>query len=251
MIPEKLLRLEKLTPERLAGITLDPGPHKTRAEGVCATEAAAWLAGEKHSATPECVSFAIVRFLSIWNDDLQQQDRDRLLKPLLPRILGTGPGNGDSGGGRYETAETARCMMAEDWLLRINAPTWLDAGGFARETQTLRAMPRTRPGMTEEEREKVRTVLEAAYSSTRETKPGNVPDLLPCLADQMLVNSSGTGAAMLCNYKKRLSGRVIDTAANAARRAIDQSVDPTPVTRELQEDALRLLERMISPTETE
>ena len=212
-------------------------------------EAAAWLAGEKHSATPECVSFAIVRFLSIWNDHLQQQDRDHLLKPLLPRILGTAPGNGDSGG--YETTETARCMMAEDWLLRVNTPKWLDAGGFAREAQALREMPRIRPGMTGEEKEKAKAVLEAAYRSTRETKPGNVPDLLPCLADQMLVNSSGTEAAMQCNYGKRLSGQVIETAANAARRALDQSVDPTPVTRELQEDALRLLERMISPTGTE
>lgn len=38
----------------LDGIVLKEGSHEARERGVCAMEAVAWLAGEKHSDAPRC-----------------------------------------------------------------------------------------------------------------------------------------------------------------------------------------------------
>lgn len=74
----------------LDAITLRHGAHNTRDDGVCALEAVAWLAGEEHSDRPGCVCPVVAAFVRVWNDALPSDgDRDRLLKPLLPAMVGT------------------------------------------------------------------------------------------------------------------------------------------------------------------
>ena len=70
---------------------LDHGSHDTREDGMCFIEAAAYLAGEKHSDRPPCVSRTIAVFGRRWNDDLSSEARNRLLLPLLDDVVGTGP----------------------------------------------------------------------------------------------------------------------------------------------------------------
>src|SRR2546426_12836833 len=89
-IPTELVQKPKLGIGDLSMIHLSHGAHKNRAEGVCAMEAASWLAGRDHNDSPVCVSPAITAFIRYWNDALpSDEDRDRLLKPLLPEILET------------------------------------------------------------------------------------------------------------------------------------------------------------------
>ena len=98
----------------LEGVTLRSGSHNPGSE-MCAMEAAAYIAGEPWSDHPECVCPVIAAFVRSWNDGLPSNaERDRLLKPLIPKIIGT-----------RATAEVekARSMLVLDWYIR----TWLPA----------------------------------------------------------------------------------------------------------------------------
>ncbi len=85
-IPERLEKLDELT--------LHHGGHTTFDEGHCAMELVSWLAGEKHSASPRCACPTITGMVIRLNDRMghgPEADRLRteLLRPLLPKIIGT------------------------------------------------------------------------------------------------------------------------------------------------------------------
>ena len=104
--------------ELLDRISLTKSSHKTREAGVCAMEAAAWIAGEEHSDHPSCACPVITSFMVNWNDALSSDiDRDRLLKPLLPLVVDTRA---------TKAIEKRRSYMALDWLIREHIPEWLD-----------------------------------------------------------------------------------------------------------------------------
>jgi hypothetical protein len=77
-----------IEPERLETIELSWGPHASRESGMCMLEAAAYLAGEEHSAHPQCVSEILGRVGRFINDHIQDKQRNKL-KTLIPRMLGT------------------------------------------------------------------------------------------------------------------------------------------------------------------
>jgi hypothetical protein len=109
----------ELDSERLAWlerVSLEKGSHGSVAEGVCAMEAAAYVAGEPHSDHPQCASTVITAFVIEWNDRLGN-DRNRLIKPLIPRVVGTRS---------TRKIEEARGYLALDWFLRVMTPAWLD-----------------------------------------------------------------------------------------------------------------------------
>ena len=71
-------------------LTLAAGCHDDRTEGMCAMEAAAWFAGEKHSDHPKCVHPQIAYFMRVFNDHcITTEQRDRFVKPLIPLCLDT------------------------------------------------------------------------------------------------------------------------------------------------------------------
>jgi hypothetical protein len=109
---------EKLPPLGFFGIDLRKGSHKSRERGVCALEAVAWLAGEPHSDRPQCACPVIAAFVISWNDALPtDEDRNRLLKPLIPRLVGSRS---------TKAVEERRAYLALDWLIRVQTPAWLD-----------------------------------------------------------------------------------------------------------------------------
>src|SRR5688572_23897993 len=81
VIKSRLKQLEKLS--------LESGSHANLDDGMCVMEAVAWVAREPWSDHPTCASGVIGAFLRTWNDNLSVDDRDRLLKPLVPRLVGT------------------------------------------------------------------------------------------------------------------------------------------------------------------
>ena len=102
--------LEKLGP-------LKNGGHTGPTEGACVMEAVAFVAGEKWSDHPECVSPVIGAFMRNWNDNLPTDaDRDRLLKPLIPKIINTRS---------TQAVEEQRSYLALDWMIRTFLPKWL------------------------------------------------------------------------------------------------------------------------------
>jgi hypothetical protein len=80
-------------------------------------EAAAYVAGEPHSDHPQCACPVITAFVLEWNDRLGNEDRQRLIKPLIPRVVGTRS---------TRKIEEARGYLALDWFLRVMTPAWLD-----------------------------------------------------------------------------------------------------------------------------
>ena len=120
-----------LSPVRLAAlpsITLTKGDHPSFDQGACAMELVAFLAGEPHSSAPECACPVIAEILRSWNDDLPGPDRNRLLKPLLPRVAGS----------RSSPEVMAiRAWMVIDWLIRTWTPAWLHAAGWEEEAEAI------------------------------------------------------------------------------------------------------------------
>jgi len=110
-----------LISERLAQVAITPlgkGSHDGLEDGMCVMEAAAYVAGEPWSAQPLCACPTITAFMVSWNDSLPSDaERDRLLKPLIPLLVGTRS---------TPAVEARRSYMALDWLIRVNTPKWLD-----------------------------------------------------------------------------------------------------------------------------
>lgn len=83
--------MAKILNERLAvldELTLDAGSHAEFAKGHCAMELVSWLAGEEHSDEPMCVDPTLTSlFVSI--NDYTDDKRRQMLKPFLPRLVGT------------------------------------------------------------------------------------------------------------------------------------------------------------------
>jgi len=100
------------------GYRLDYGTHATAADGRCAMEWVAHLAGEPHSDQPACVSPVLRAICIALNDGLDDAPRQRL-RPYLARTIGT------AGDGR----DSARAWLALDWLIHTHAPAWLGAAG--------------------------------------------------------------------------------------------------------------------------
>jgi hypothetical protein len=96
------------------------GTHSTPEHGRCATEWVSYLAGERHSDDPACVSPVLRAYCTSLNDSLKDGPR-QLLRPYLARTIGTA----DDG------LDEARSWMALDWLIRTYVPTWSAAAGLS------------------------------------------------------------------------------------------------------------------------
>jgi hypothetical protein len=119
--------------ERLAEITrLNEGAHENFNAGVCAMEAASYIAGEEWSDHPQCVCPVIAAFMRSWNDALPDDKRTALLLPLIPATIGT-RGSAD--------LATRRATMATDWLIRVHTPAWLRLAGLTAHADTLASLP--------------------------------------------------------------------------------------------------------------
>jgi hypothetical protein len=113
------IEIEQDRLEKLAALTLKHGSHADFAKGVCAMEAVSWLAGEKHSDSPECTCPVIAAFVRRFNDRLlSDEERTALLRPIVPVLVGT-----------RSTREVVvkRGYLAADWSVRIMLPILLRA----------------------------------------------------------------------------------------------------------------------------
>src|SRR5277367_1055911 len=116
---------------KVKGLSLGKGAHDPNST-FCVMEAVAFVAGEKWSDNPECCCPVISAFLRSWNDGLPSDaERDRLLKPLIPKLVGT----------RNPVLEEKRSLMAADWLVRVHTPVWLRLAGLVKQAESLEQLP--------------------------------------------------------------------------------------------------------------
>ena len=116
----------------LRTVKLKHGFHTKRAQGLCAMEAVAWLANEKHSDTPQCTCPVIASFVRRLNDRMPDDAaRTKHLRPLLKQLIGT----------RSTTEiEIKRGFIAADFAVREALPMALEARGKKAEAAKLRAL---------------------------------------------------------------------------------------------------------------
>jgi hypothetical protein len=103
--------------ERVQALTLDSGGHNSPDDGMCVMEAVAFVAGEPFSDHPKCACPVIGAFMRAWNDGLPEVERNTLLRPFIPRLVGTRS---------TKAVEQRRADMALDWGVRVQAPAFLD-----------------------------------------------------------------------------------------------------------------------------
>jgi hypothetical protein len=122
----------KLDLDVLEKITLLAGSHASRNAGMCAMEAVAYVAGEPHSAHPQCASKVITAMIIRFNDRLESDAaRDRWIKPLIPQIVSTRT---------TEKDDRTRGYMAADWVTRVRLSSALRRCGMIEEADKLSAL---------------------------------------------------------------------------------------------------------------
>lgn len=103
---------------------LSHGRHDTPRDGACMMEVASFIASEDWTDRPACVHPALARLARMANDACNDEQRDRLLLPLLPRLLDTA--TGDQGAMRAifdaDTRWTAACHEALGTTGRVVDP---------------------------------------------------------------------------------------------------------------------------------
>ena len=114
-------------------IVLSHGAHGTPSHGTCFMEAAAYIAGEKHSDHPSCVCPVIGAFARMLNDSLPD-DRRQEMKPYVRMAIGT------ANDGKQEQ----RSWMLVDWAIRDRGAALLRALGLQKEADRLQAIPEIR-----------------------------------------------------------------------------------------------------------
>ncbi len=244
--------------------TLAYGTHPSPQEGRCAMEWVAHLAGEHHSDQPACVS-PVVRALCVaLNDGLACAERQRL-RPYLTRTIGTA-GDGLDG---------TRAWLALDWLITVHAPTWLRRAGLQQPAArlggarlivgdepalaaALELLERSR-GEVRLERQRafgdvVHWALAVASGETGSESAWSFPAAGAWDAARLGIENPAADRARAA--VKAITG---DCAAIAARRARRDPTTPkarlggrpsaalllAPVTTELAESAIGLLDRML------
>ena len=110
----------------LDNLVLLKGCHKPDSQ-FCVMEAVAYVAGEEWSDAPQCASRVIGAFMRRWNDSMNDEDR-QLLKPYIPRLVGTAAS---------PEVERRRAYMAADWASRTALPMLFRRNGWIEEAERL------------------------------------------------------------------------------------------------------------------
>jgi len=205
---------------------LSAGEHADLAHGACVMEAISYLAGEAWSDHPVCACPVISTFLRSWNDALPDDERDALLRPLIPALIGT----------RSTMAvESRRSMMAADWLIREHAPAWLRLAGLTASADALASLPEITdvaqcPSLMpalQAARSDARAAGAAAWDAAGDAAWAAAGDAARDAAWDAAGAAAGAGAAAR------------DAAWDAARDSLN------PTRRTVQQSALALVHRMI------
>jgi hypothetical protein len=105
---------------QITEVKLGSGSHGSANDGLCFMEMAAWFAGEAHSDKPDCACPVLGAYGIRLNDAMPDDLRDRLLKPLVPQIVGT----------RDKGSEQRRAEFLAMWAVNKVLPIILRLRGF-------------------------------------------------------------------------------------------------------------------------
>jgi len=199
-------------------LTLLKGAHDDAEAGMCLLEAVSYVAGEPFSDNPKCTSPVLGAFGRALNDVLPD-DKRQALRDYIPSMIGT------AGDGLDE----ARSYLALDWLIRTHMPAFLALNETTREHAT--AARALAPIVDMPTAERAGVVVRAARDAA-EAEAG----WAAWVARAAWVAEAGSAAAWAA-----WAAWSAAWAAEAARDCL------APTVAELQDSAVQLMGRMISP----
>lgn len=223
-------------------LVLSRGSHRSPDQGVCFMEAYTVVHKRPFSDHDDTVSPVIGSFLRSWNDNLGDDDRQKL-KPYILKVVGTNTGASD---------EERRSWLATDWLARTCAPAWLERAGLSMRAQELRELPEINSTATAHN---ALATIRAGHAGARAWYANRAAagdawtasDAAWAASEAALEAARALGAAALAVNRAAWAARATRDAAWAAweaawaiRTAIASSV------REMQTSAFDLLDRLIA-----
>ena len=235
----------QLDESRLASLpSLSSGNHHPDSQ-MCVMEALAFVAAEPWTDHPACCCPVIGALCRSWNDALPSDaDRDRLLKPLIPRLVGSRS---------TPAVEQRRAWLATDWLVRTCAPAWLTlVKDLEPHATALRGLPELISTERARDAQPTITAAGAAAEAAAEDAAGAVGgDAARDAAGAAAWAAGGAAARDAARDAARAAAfdAAWDAARDAARDAAGDALQPTVT--ELQDSALGLLNEMLAVTEDE
>ena len=230
--------IEKLSIDQIGDLVIANGAHAKRGQALCSMEIVAWLAGEPHGDSPNCTCPVIASFVRSWNDGLPDESREKLLRPVLPRLLNTRSS---------KAVEARRSYLALDWLIRVHTPEWLSLREDLKEhAATLRGLsPVLDLAAAQEAGPKVR----AARAATRADARAAARDAAWIATRAAAWDAAWAAAWIAAGAAAWAAARAAawedawDAAWAAAKADAGKTLAPT--VQKLQVSAGELLERMI------
>lgn len=215
-------------------------------DGYNVMEAVCFVAGEPSSKTPDCASRALSFFLLDWNNQMLDEERDELLRPLVPRLV-------RSAG--TQRLERRRVGLAVDWLLRESVPTWLRLIGRFDEADSLAACP-----VITDWADMQLTPIWAAREAVRPARA--LRTKIAAEASEQVGRAACSAVLGILEWPlaegfvdDKLALKAIHDAVSCARFAaaiaITVGTDTEPTVTTLQQSALRLVDRMLEAKETQ
>lgn len=130
------------TPD-LADITLETLPHSRRGLRLTFLELVSWLAHEPHSDAPTSVSPVLATYARWFASALDHQRR-QTLKERARKLIGTNgppvPARSTRRPGPLGPDDAARAWLAVDWLIRVQAASWLRLAGLTEAAARLESI---------------------------------------------------------------------------------------------------------------
>jgi hypothetical protein len=141
-----------------------PSANPRIADELTITAAVAYVAGEEILSTPKCVDEDLTNFLLSWSADLADADRNSLLLPLVPDLVGA-----------HREPKHLFAQLALSWLIADAVPAWLAAISFDDAAAHLSEMPSISPSSLDMWSEEVAAVDRFASVIVEDTV-GKSPD---------------------------------------------------------------------------
>jgi hypothetical protein len=243
-----------IDPARLEEVNTWPifaGSHAEASEKACIMEAVAFVAGEPWSDHPQCSCPVIAAFMRRWNDGIRDDEvRTRLLRPLVPRLVGTRSS---------QDVEMKRAYLAIDWTIRVSAPAWLELAGLGDQATLLRELAEVCDAASARVASKHAREARTAAAERRAANWGKLRDAAAAAAYAAAADAAAYAAyayayAAAAAYAADAYAAAYaayayaaDAYAYAAAAAAYAKLQPTVEAMQL--SALDLVERMIAVTE--
>ena len=222
----------RLSPQALHSIELIRGHAPNRQQGLSAMDAVAWMAGEPHTDQPVTACPTMTSIINELNDTLDDEPRQTLLKPLLPKLL-------DS---RDHRLELPRRYIAHDWAIRTAVPAWLDLAGATRSAQAMRDLPTIQDQLPPDQLYDTFPILLRARDDVR---TDSVDDDT-AKSSHAAVETSGLYVMYL--LPEQFVGLPIHIAHQAVCTALIQGTDTAPTTRTLRDSMFLAIDTMLALT---